>query len=84
MRNLLLVIALLCVGSTSMAGECANGSCSVPKSTPVRSRVVNVTREIVSVPVEVTRRTVEVTRNVGQKVVCTVRTGIRHRRCVCR
>ena len=83
MRNLLLVIALLCVGSTSMAGECANGSCSVPISTPVRSRVVNVTREVVSVPVEVTRRTVEVTRNVGRKVVCTVRNTFRQKRCSC-
>lgn len=79
MKNIL-VIALMFVGSTSYAGECSNGSCSVP----VRSRVVNVTREIVSVPVEVTRRTVEVTRNVGRKVVCTVRNTVRHRRCVCK
>lgn len=79
MKSLMLVIALITVGSTASAGECANGSCSVP----VRSRVVNVTKEVVNVPVEVTRRTVEVTRNVGRKVVCSVRNTFRHRRCSC-
>lgn len=71
MKNLLLVIALLCVGSTSIAGECANGTCSL------RSRVVNVTREVVSVPVTVTRRTVEATRNVGRKSVARIRSVVR-------
>lgn len=71
MKNLLLVIALLCVGSTSMAGECASGSCTL------RSRAVNVTREIVSVPVTVTRRTVEATRNLGRKSVARVRSVVR-------
>ena len=84
MKSLMLVIALMIVGSTASAGECANGSCSVP----VRSRVVNVTREVVNVPVEAVRRTVEVTRNVGRKVVCSVRSTVRPRRfssaCCCK
>lgn len=71
MKNLLLVIALLCVGSTSMAGECASGSCTL------RSRAVNVTREIVSVPVTVTKRTVQATRNLGRKSVARVRSVVR-------
>ena len=72
MKNFLLVIALLCVGSTSMAGECANGSCSL-----IRSRAVNVTRELVDVPVAVTRRTVEATRNFGRRSVARVRSVVR-------
>lgn len=71
MKNLLLVIALLCVGSTSMAGECANGNCTL------RSRVVNVTKEVIEVPVAVTRRTVEATRNVGRRSVARVRSIVR-------
>lgn len=68
MKSLMLVIALIAVGSTSYAGECANGKCNL------RSRTVNVTREIVSVPVEVTKRTVEVTRNVGRRLLGKSRT----------
>ena len=71
MKNLLLVIALLCVCSTSMAGECATGNCTL------RSRSVNVTRELISVPVTVTRRTVEATRNFGRKTVARVRSVVR-------
>lgn len=68
MKNLLLIIALICMGSTAWAGECANGVCSVR-----RSRAVNVTREIVNVPVQITKRTVNTVRNVGQRTVNRVR-----------
>jgi len=66
-----LMIALTLISATSFAGECATGSC------PLRSRVVNVTREVISVPVEVTRRTVEATRNVGRRTVARVRSVVR-------
>ena len=71
MKNLFLVIALMCVGSVSMAGECATGNCTL------RSRVVNVTKEVVAVPVIVTRRTVEATRNLGRRSVARVRSVVR-------
>jgi hypothetical protein len=64
------MIVLGMVGS-SYGGECVNGSCLL------RSRVVNVTREVISVPVTVTRRTVEATRNVGRKTVNRVRNIVR-------
>lgn len=66
-----LMVALTLMSATSFAGECSTGSCSL------RSRVVNVTREVVSVPVEVTRRTVEATRNVGRRTVARVRSVVR-------
>ena len=67
------VIALLLIvaGTSSFAGECVSGNCSL------RSRTVNVTREIVNVPVTVTRRTVQATRNVGCKVVNRCRSIVR-------
>lgn len=71
MKNLFLVIALMCVGSVSMAGECAGNNCTL------RSRVVNVTREVISVPVTVTQRTVEATRNVGRRTIARVRSVVR-------
>jgi hypothetical protein len=71
MMKFVLVVALMVVGSSAFAGECANGNCTL------RSRVVNVTREVISVPVEVTRRTVEATRNVGRKTVARVRSVVR-------
>jgi len=71
MKNVILMIALATVCSTGYAGECADGSCSL------RSRAVNVTREIVAVPVAVTRRTVEATRNVGRRTVARVRSVVR-------
>jgi hypothetical protein len=67
----LLMIALACSSNFAFAGECANGSCRL------RSRVVNVTREVVSVPVAVTRRTVQATRNLGRKTVNVVRNVVR-------
>lgn len=72
MKNFVIaaMIVLGMVGS-SYGGECANGTCLL------RSRVVNVTREVVSVPVTVTRRTVEATRNVGRKTVNRVRNIVR-------
>ena len=64
MKNVLLLIALMFVGSVSYAGECVSGNCKV-----LRSRAVTVTQEIVQVPVAVTRRTVEASRNVGSRTV---------------
>lgn len=72
MKNVCLIIALMFVGSVSFAGECANGSCRV-----LRSRVVNVTKEVVQVPVTVTRRTVEATRNLGHRTIARVRSIVR-------
>ncbi len=66
-----LMIAMVIASSSVFAGECANGSCTL------RSRAVNVTREIISVPVAVTRRTVEATRNVGRRTVARVRSVVR-------
>lgn len=66
-----LVLLLIVAGSSVYAGECATGNCTL------RSRTVNVTREIVNVPVTVTRRTVQATRNVGSKVVNRVRSVVR-------
>lgn len=71
MMKYALVFALMILGSSAYAGECANGNCTL------RSRVVNVTREVISVPVEVTRRTVEATRNVGRRTVARVRSVVR-------
>lgn len=67
----ILMIALMCVASSSFAGECANGTCSL------RNRTVNVVREVVSVPVRVTKRTVQATRNVGRRTVSAVRNVVR-------
>jgi hypothetical protein len=72
MKNVITALAIVLgmVGS-SFAGECVNGRCTL------RSRAVNVTREVISVPVTVTRRTVEATRNVGRKCVARVRSVVR-------
>lgn len=66
MKYIMLVLAML-FGSVSYAGECSNGSCRVG------SRVVNVTKEVVRVPVNVTRRAVTATTNVARGTVRTVR-----------
>jgi hypothetical protein len=71
MIKYVLVVALMIFGSSAFAGECANGSCTL------RSRVVNVSREVISVPVALTRRTVEATRNVGRRTVSRVRSVVR-------
>lgn len=71
MMKFVLAVALMLVGSSAFAGECFNGNCTL------RSRVVNVTQEIISVPVAVTRRTVEATRNVGRRTVARVRSVVR-------
>lgn len=71
MKNVMLALTLMLIGSSAYAGECTNGYCGL------RSRVVNVTREVVSVPVNVTRRTVEATRNVGRRTVARVRNVVR-------
>ena len=72
MKHVLFVIALMFVGSVSVAGECVNGNCSV-----LRSRAVTVTKEVLQVPVTVTRRTVEATRNLGRKTASRVRSVVR-------
>jgi len=74
MKNVLLLIALMFIGSVSYAGECAcaTGNCRV-----LRSRAVTVTQEIVQVPVAITRRTVEATRNVGSRTLYRVRSLVR-------
>jgi hypothetical protein len=71
MMKFALVFALMVLGSSAYAGECSTGNCTL------RSRVVNVTQEIVAVPVSVTRRTVEATRNVGRRTVARVRSVVR-------
>ncbi len=71
MMKLVLVVALMVIGSSAFAGECVNGNCTL------RNRVVNVTREVIAVPVTVTRRTVEATRNVGLKTLARVRSVVR-------
>jgi hypothetical protein len=71
MMKFALVFALMFVGSSVFAGECVSGNCTL------RSRVVNVSREVIAVPVAVTRRTVEATRNVGRKTVARVRSVVR-------
>ena len=72
MKNFV-IAAMLVLGmvGSSYGGECVNGSCLL------RSRAVNVTREVVSVPVTVTRRTVQATRNIGRKTVNRVRDIVR-------
>jgi len=71
MMKFALVFALMFVGSSAFAGECVSGNCTL------RSRTVNVTRELISVPVTVTLRTVEATRNVGRRTVSRVRSVVR-------
>ncbi len=71
MTKFALVVALMTVGSFGYAGECASGKCLV------RSRVVNVTREVVSVPVTVTRKVVDTTRTFGRRSVSRVRDIVR-------
>jgi hypothetical protein len=71
MIKFVIALVLTFVGSSVYAGECANGKCLV------RSRVVNVTREVVSVPVTVTRKVVDTTRNFGRRSVSRVRDIVR-------
>lgn len=72
MLKYVLMLMLVATGSFVSAGECANGACKL-----VRSKVVNVTKEVVSLPVVVTRKTVDVTRNIGRKTVSRVRNIVR-------
>jgi hypothetical protein len=71
MIKFVIVLLLTFIGSSIYAGECTNGKCLV------RSRVVNVTREVVSVPVTVTRKVVDTTRNFGRRSVSRVRDIVR-------
>lgn len=71
MKSVVLSALLVVFGSVAFGGDCANGTCSL------RSRSVNVTREVVKVPVEVTRKTVEVTRNTARRLGSRVRSVVR-------
>lgn len=72
MKNFVIaVMVVLGIAGSSYGGECVSGSCLL------RSRVVDVTREVISVPVTVTRKTVQATRNVGRKTVNRVRNIVR-------
>ena len=71
MIKFVIALVLTFVSSSVYAGECASGRC------PVRSRVVNVTREVISVPVVVTRKAVEATRTIGRRTVSRVRDVVR-------
>ena len=66
MKNFILVIALSLVSSTIFANDCGGGRCRTPLKTTA-SKVVNVTRNIVSVPVRVTRN---VTTNFRSRRSC--------------
>jgi len=68
----LVMFTVLMIGSSACAGECVNGSCR-----NFRSKIVNVTQEIISVPVVVTRKTVDVTRQLGRKTINRVRNIVR-------
>lgn len=70
MKYVFMVLMMIASGNV-FAGECVNNNCSL------RSRTVNVAKEIVSVPVQVTRRTVQATRNVGRRTVSRVRDIVR-------
>jgi hypothetical protein len=72
MKNIItaLVIVFSMTG-ISFAGECVTGNCTL------RNRTVNVTKEIIAVPVEVTRRTVESTRQVGRRTLARTRNIVR-------
>jgi hypothetical protein len=67
MIKFVVALVLAVVGSSVYAGECAGGRCHV------RNRVVNVTKEVISVPVVVTRKAVETTRTIGRRTVSRVR-----------
>lgn len=71
MMKFVMMLLLMVAGSSAFAGECATGNCTL------RNRTVNVTREIINVPVTVTRRTVQATRNVGRKAVNRCRSVVR-------
>jgi hypothetical protein len=72
MKNVIVALMLLMgMVSFSYAGECVSGNCTL------RSRSVNVTKEVISVPVTITRRTVEATRNVGRRTLNRVRSTVR-------
>lgn len=71
MMKFVIALALVFVTPMVYAGECVGGQCSV------RSRVVNVTKEVVSVPVRATRKVVSATRNIGRNTVCRVRNILR-------
>lgn len=72
MKNIIcLVMIMLGMISSVYAGECQTGNCKL------RSRVVTVSREVISVPVNITRRSVETTRNFGRKTLTRVRDSVR-------
>ena len=54
MKNFILLIALSVMSSSVLAGDCFNGSCRQPLKRSV-SKVVDVTRSIVTAPVRATK-----------------------------
>jgi hypothetical protein len=61
MKNVLLVLALMLIGSVSFAGDCSNGVCSVGPR-PVR-KVLEVTKNVVTAPVRVVANAVTTVRD---------------------
>lgn len=64
MIKYILMLMLLVSGSLVNAGECVNGNCR-----NFRNRTVNVTKEIINVPVTITRKTIQASRNIGRRTV---------------
>jgi hypothetical protein len=57
MKNLMLLVAVFAMSSTAFAGECTSLSCNRPVRKTV-TRVVDVTRTVVTAPVKVLNKTV--------------------------
>jgi hypothetical protein len=71
MMKYMLVCVLIVFSGSVYAGECSGSNCSL------RNRTVNVTKDIVSVPVTVTKRTVEATRNIARRTMARTRNIVR-------
>lgn len=54
MKNFILLVVLSLVSTSVMASECGSGRCSTPLKRTA-TKVVNVTRDIVTAPVRLTR-----------------------------
>jgi hypothetical protein len=54
MKNLILLVALSVVTTSAVASECGSGRCSAPLKRTA-TKVVDVTRNVVSAPVRLTR-----------------------------
>lgn len=72
MMKYMIMAAVILTGSSLYAGECVDGKCAT-----LRHRTVNVTRELISVPLTVTHRTVDVTRSSAKRTVSRLRNIVR-------